>query len=122
MYVRAARPEGKSGWTFRRKLRYLFDSVYSFTDIPILALQVVGAIGLIVSIAFGIVVLAAYVMGRIDQAGYTPIIITILGSTSALLIGLGVVGSYVWRTFENGQARPVAIVAHVEDFGNADLT
>ena len=115
-YVRDARTEGKSGWTFRRKLRYLFDSIYAFTDLPILMLQVVGLVGLLASLIFGTIVVLAYVTGGIDQAGYTPIIITILGSTSAMLIGLGVVGSYVWRAFENGQGRPVTVVARVEEF------
>ena len=115
-YVRSARPDGKSGWTLRKKLRYLFDSVYAFTDLPILLLQTIGLIGLLASIIFGAIVLAAYATGQITESGYTPLIITILASTSALLIGLGVVGSYVWRAYENGQARPVALVARVEEF------
>lgn len=119
-YVRSPRPNGKSGWTFRKKLRYLFDSVYAFTDLPILLLQTIGGIGLLASIIFGVIVLGAYATGRITESGYTPLIITILASTSALLIGLGVVGSYVWRAYENGQARPVALVARVEEFHQSD--
>jgi glycosyltransferase involved in cell wall biosynthesis len=115
-YERAPRLHGRSGWTVSRKLRYLFDSVYAFTDLPILLLQAIGAVGLVGSILFALVVLVAYVMGQIHQAGYTPLIITILASTSALLIGLGVVGSYVWRAYENGQGRPVAVVASLEEF------
>ena len=65
--------------------------------------------------------LIAYAAGQIQQAGYTPLIITILASTSALLAGLGVVGSYVWRAYENGQGRPVAVVASVEEFRPASV-
>ena len=34
-YERAPRPVGQERWSFRRKLRYLLDSVFSFTDLPI---------------------------------------------------------------------------------------
>ena len=46
-YVRQARRHGKSGWTLARKFRYLFDSIYAFTDLPIIALQVVGLAGVV---------------------------------------------------------------------------
>ena len=71
---------------------------------------------LLASFVFGLIVLVAYAAGQIQQAGYTPLIITILASTSALLVALGVVGSYVWRAYENGQGRPVAVVATIEEF------
>ena len=41
-YERQPRLEGRSGWTFGRKLRYAIDSVFSFTDLPIRALMLLG--------------------------------------------------------------------------------
>ncbi len=32
-------------------------------------------------------------------------------------LGIGIVGEYVWRTFENTKRRPVAIVSKEEAFG-----
>jgi len=110
-YRRQPRHSGKSAWSTRRKVRYLLDSVYAFTDLPIVLLQIVGAIGLVVSIGVGIVVFVAWAMGAIKQPGYTPLMIAIVGSTSALLVALGVVGSYVWRTYENSKGRPLELVA-----------
>ncbi len=34
-YDRRAREHGKSAWTFQGKLRYLMDSVFAFSDLPI---------------------------------------------------------------------------------------
>ena len=48
--------------------------------------------------------------------GYTALMLVILASTSANLLGLGVIGSYVWRTYENGKNRPNAIVMKSEIF------
>ena len=117
-YVRQARQHGKSAWTLGKKVRYLFDSIYAFTDVPILLLQAIGLFGVIGSCLLGLIVFMGWLMGRIQQPGYTPIMIVILASTSALLLGLGVVGSYVARAYENSKSRPVSIVASHEYFGN----
>lgn len=115
-YHRVARHSGTSGWTIGRKLRYLFDSLYAFTDLPIILLQAVGAIGFALSLLVGLVVFLAWLIGSVQQPGYTPVMIAIAGSTSALLLGLGVVGSYVWRTYENGKGRPLGLTADHEVF------
>ena len=44
-YERLPRSEGKSAWTFAKKLRYLSDSIFSFTDLPIRFLLFVGILG-----------------------------------------------------------------------------
>jgi glycosyltransferase involved in cell wall biosynthesis len=113
-YKRVPRHSGRSGWTARRKLRYLFDSVYAFTDLPVILLQLVGAIGVALSTLVGLIVFIAWAMGAIQQPGYTPLMIALMASTSAILLGLGVVGSYVWRAYENGKGRPIALTASHE--------
>lgn len=115
-YVRQPRHSGKSGWTFRRKLRYLFDSIYAFTDLPIVLLQVLGLLGTFVSVLVGVIVFVGWATGNIREPGYTPLMIAIAGSSSVLLLGLGVVGSYVWRTYENGKGRPGALVSGHEQY------
>lgn len=119
-YVRQAREHGSSAWTTMNKIRYLFDSVYAFTDLPILLLQFIGLAGVITSVLLGVIIFVVWLMGGITQPGYTPIMIVILGSTSVLLLGLGVVGSYVARGYENSKARPISIVASHEHFGQRD--
>lgn len=105
-YRRLPRKDGKSGWTFRRKLRYMCDSIFAFTDLPLTLLMVIGAFGLLFSAIVGVAVFVAWCMGSITVPGYTPIILTILASMSAQLLGLGVIGAYVWRAYENTKCRP----------------
>jgi glycosyltransferase involved in cell wall biosynthesis len=117
-YVRQAREHGKSGWTLSKKIGYLFDSIYAFTDLPIFLLQAIGFLGVIGSCILGLVVFLGWAAGRIQQPGYTPLMIVILAGTSAILLGLGVVGSYVARAYENSKGRPVSVVASHEFFDN----
>jgi glycosyltransferase involved in cell wall biosynthesis len=115
-YRRQVRHSGESAWTFKGKLRLLFDSVFAFTDVPIVLLQIIGFAGTTFSFLIGLIVFVGWLLGAIKQPGYTPIMIAIAGSTSALLLGLGVVGSYVWRTYENSKNRPLELVATHEYF------
>lgn len=108
-YSRVARTEGKSGWTLRKRIRYLLDSVFSFTDIPISILSTVGFVGSLLTTLVGLIVLVSWLTGSIKEVGYTPLMLVMLFSTFVLLSGLGVVGSYVWRTYENSKHRPVAV-------------
>lgn len=113
-YVRAARETGRSGWTFRRRLRYLFDSVFAFTDLPITVLIFLGCLGSFMSVAAAIAVFVAWATGNVEVAGYTPLMLSLLIISSLLLLALGIVGSYVWRAYENTKRRPVSVIRSVE--------
>lgn len=109
-YQRLARPHGSSGWTFRRKVKYLFDSIFSFTDIPIRLLTAIGLIGTVTFLIVGIALMVARFLQAVPVPGYTAIMVTILFSASLVLLALGIVGNYVWRAYENTKQRPLAIV------------
>jgi glycosyltransferase involved in cell wall biosynthesis len=116
-YDRLPRPEGKSAWSFRRKVRYLLDSIYSFTDVPITLIIALGVVGVVVSTVSALAVLVAWVTDQIDVAGYTPLILAVFFMTSLIIIALGIVGSYVWRTYENSKGRPDSVTMTHERFG-----
>jgi glycosyltransferase involved in cell wall biosynthesis len=115
-YERQEREHGKSGWTLRKKLRYMNDSIFSFTDLPITVLITAGFLGVIGSVCAGIAVFAAWAMGDVQVAGYTPLMLMLFLLCSSILLALGIVGSYVWRTFENSKRRPGAVPMHHQVF------
>ena len=99
-----------------KKLTYLNDSVFSFSDLPIRLLTRAGLLGLGVSVVFSIVVLIWRLAGPTPVPGYaaTVLVVTFFGALN--LFGLGVIGSYVWRSFENTKGRPGYIVQAWEEF------
>src|SRR5215203_1749448 len=109
-YERRPRLEGRTGWTLGRKLRYAIDSIFSFTDLPIRALLLLGAVGTLFAVAAAVVVFVMWTLGRIPVLGYTPImlVVTFFGGLTAL--GLGIVGQYLWLTLQNSRRRPNFIV------------
>ena len=108
-YERLERKYGKSAWTFKKKMYYMSNSVFAFSDLPIRVIRVLGVMGSLISSALGIFLLVASLTGRIQVPGYAPIMLAVLFGNSATFIGLGILGSYLWRTHENSQARPFAI-------------
>jgi len=115
-YERAKRHSGRSGWTLRKKLNYFTDSVYAFTDLPIRLLTLSGLIGLAVSAVVGSLTLAGRLLEWFTVPGYAPTVILLLFFGSLNLFGLGLVGSYAWRAYENTKQRPEAIPMLVDQF------
>ena len=110
LYRRRARAHGKSAWSLGRKVTYLLDSVFSFTDLPVRLLMVFGLLGVLVASLGGAVVFLARMLGGIPVPGYAATMLVILFFGALNSLGLGIVGSYAWRGFENTKRRPLAVV------------
>jgi hypothetical protein len=68
-----------------------------------------------------IVTLTAKIMGLIEVSGYTATILTVLFLFSFVVMSQGILGSYLWRCFENTKGRPQHIIRKNERFdGKAD--
>ena len=115
-YARLPRRHGRSAWTWARKLGYLADSLFSFSDLPIRALTWAGLAGLVLSTLVAIVVLIARISGEIPIPGYAATVLTIVFFASLNSFGLGIIGGYTWRAYENVKRRPSAIVMATQRF------
>lgn len=115
-YRRRERMHGKSAWTFRRKLKYMTDSIFSFSDLPVRLLLGVGTAGIVIAVLFGLLVLGVRLAAGPIVPGYAATIITVLLFGGLNMFGLGIIGTYVWRAFANTQRRPLAIVMRREEF------
>ena len=115
-YVRQARVIGRSAWTLKRKLTYLSDSVFAFSDLPIRLFTLIGGFGVGLSVLLSLLVLLARLTGMVAVPGYAATVLTVLFFGAVNLLGLGVIGAYVWRAYENTKARPLALVMHTQHF------
>lgn len=109
-----------SGWTLRRKLRYLSDSVFAFTDLPVRILWIAGLLGLALGAVVAALALIARILGTVPVPGYTATILIIVFFGSLNMVGLGIIGSYVWRAYDTAKGRPGAIVRGVTEFTQGD--
>ena len=118
-YVRQPRAHGTSAWTLRKKVTYLMDSVFAFTDLPVRVLIRTGAIGAAAAALFGLAVIIGRLAGTITVPGYAMTAILIVFFSALNLLSLGIVGSYAWRAYENTKGRPLSVALKVERFGAA---
>ncbi len=119
-YHRAQREIGKSAWTFAKKWKYMQDSVFSFSDLPISMLIAVGAFGLVFSIVLGTIVLASALFGQLDVPGYAATMMVILFLGMLQILSMGVLGIYLWRIFENTKGRPLHVIMSSQSYGGQD--
>lgn len=111
--VHDPRAQGHSTYNFRKMLRLAINNIISFSDKP---LQLVAQGGLIISlISFivGMFYLAGHLLGVIQVAGYTSLIISIWLTAGINIFVLGLVGIYVGKAFEKIKDRPVYIIDEV---------
>jgi polyisoprenyl-phosphate glycosyltransferase len=109
-YERRARAVGKSAWTFRRRLRYMLDSVFAFSDLPISVLLWLGALGVGVSFVWSLALVLLKAFGLIAVRGYVAIMLAIMFFGSLILLSQGILGCYLWRVAENTKKRPISVV------------
>ena len=109
-YIRLERKIGTSKWTFRKKFRLVTDTLFSFSTLPITLVTAIGACSFGGALIWGIVVLICKLMGMIDVSGWTTLFIFNLLSFGIIMVTLGILGGYLWRTFDASRNRPTYIV------------
>ena len=115
-YQRRERQHGVSAWTFKKKIKYLMDSIFSFSDLPLKLLISFGGIGVLFSVLFSLLVMMLKVTGWVEVPGYAATILTVLFFGALNTAGIGLLGAYVWRAYANTQGRPLSVVMRAESF------
>lgn len=109
-YRRLAREIGTSKWTLKKKIRLVMDTLFSFTTLPITVVLTVGIISCFGALVWTIIVLVSKFAGKIDVSGWTTLFIFNLFSFGVIMMTLGILGEYLWRTFDASRNRPPYII------------
>lgn len=109
-YVRKAREIGKSRWTLGKKIRLVADTLFSFSTLPIKLVEIIGASSFFGAIVWTIVEIIAKLTGRIEVSGWVTLFIFSLLSFGLIMMTLGILGEYLWRTFDAARRRPPYII------------
>lgn len=109
-YTRKAREIGTSKWTLKKKVRLVSDTLFSFSTVPIRLVEGVGVICFLGALIWAVVVLIAKFLNKITITGWTTLFIFNLFSFGVIMISLGILGEYIWRTFDASRNRPPYII------------
>ncbi len=117
-FHRKEREIGKSRWTFAKKFKLVMDSMMSFSYFPIRFMSTVGIICAIIAFIWIIEVIVERLVVGTPIAGWASLMCLVLFSTGLILLMLGILGEYLWRTLDAGRKRPPFIID--ETTGTAD--
>lgn len=112
-YHRPKRLHGKSKWTFGKKFNAFLDVFFGFSNRPLRAVTMGGAILALVAMLYAILVIIGKIAGRVDSIGFPTLVALVTFLSGVQLLTLGVVGEYLWRVLDNVDRRPSAVVDYV---------
>lgn len=112
-YVRRKREIGVSRWTMKKKIKLFIDSFVSFSFAPIRAITIAGLLLGIVAFLYALLIVISKIRGGIDVEGWSAMMVTFLFVSSFQMIGLGILGEYVWRALDASRKRPIYVVDQV---------
>jgi dolichol-phosphate mannosyltransferase len=109
-YDRKPRTEGKSRWTFRKKLKYFVDSFVAFSFAPMRFSSIAGFTVSLLGFLYLIVIIIDRLVNRNRIRGITTLIALVLILGGMQLIILGIIGEYLWRILDEVRNRPTFII------------
>ncbi|WP_084181793.1 glycosyltransferase family 2 protein [Polaromonas glacialis] len=100
---------GTSRWSRIKLLRYAINNITNFSSAPLQIVSIIGFLTLIIGTLFGAISLFQKINGHsID--GFTTVILLLVIIGGAILMGLGIIGHYIARLYDEVKARPAYII------------
>ena len=104
------RNAGKTKWSFRKLFRYALSSITIFTNVPTHIITVTGVLFFIFAVILGIQTIVNFCMGTAAD-GFSTVILLLLIIGSILMLGIGIVGYYMSKIYEEIKQRPRYIIS-----------
>lgn len=114
-YDKQERMNGTSGWTFMGKIKAAIDALVSFSYAPIRCMSLLGILFSTASCMLGLTLVAnritgGMLLGSFQVTGWASIICAVFFLGGLQILMLGVLGEYLWRTFDQVRGRPLYFV------------
>lgn len=103
------RAAGETKWSFWKLFRYALEGIIAFSTVPLTIVSLIGVIVCIIAFLFLLfVVIRAAIFGD-PVAGWPSLICVISFISGIQLLGIGVVGMYLSKTYLETKKRPIYI-------------
>ncbi len=108
-YLNKERAAGETKWSFFKLLLYSFDAIVAFSTAP---LAIASAVGIFTCLGSGLYLLFVFIKALIfgdPVAGWPSLVCIILFLGGIQLLGIGVLGQYLAKTYLEVKERPIYI-------------
>lgn len=116
-YDRKERFAGESKYPLKKMLTFAFDGITSFSVTPIRFVTFLGFLSVILSLFAGAYALIQEFLGH-TQSGWTSLILSIWFVGGLQLLGIGLIGEYIGKIYNEVKRRPKYAV-EIDTFSNS---
>jgi glycosyltransferase involved in cell wall biosynthesis len=109
-YEPAERAVGKSNYNALKLIAFSIDGLTAFTTWPLRVASIAGMVMAFLAFMYGAYVTVDYLLYGNHVSGWTTIIVLLSFFVGLQLIGLGILGEYIARIFEEVKGRPLYVV------------
>jgi glycosyltransferase involved in cell wall biosynthesis len=109
-YDRDARHRGSTSWNYWKLWNFALDGITSFSRVPLQVLSGGGVVVACLALLYGAWMVLRTLLFGIDLPGYASLMTAVLLLGGLQLIGLGILGEYLGRIFEEVKGRPLYLV------------
>ena len=106
-YHRDARIAGTTKWNYWRLWNFAVEGITSFSIVPLKVSTYLGLITALVAFSFAAVVIFKKIVYGDPVPGYPSLAVIVLFLAGVQLIGLGIIGEYLGRMFDETKRRPL---------------
>lgn len=101
---------GESKWSTKSLVNYAIDNIMEFSSLPMQLVTGMGTITFFIALILGLQTLIKYFCGNAAE-GFTTVIILLLFLGSILMLGLGIIGMYISKIYDEVKHRPKYIIS-----------
>lgn len=100
-------------WGWKKLFGLAFDAFFSFSKLPLRLWMFFGALAILFALGFLVYIIYTIVIFGRDVPGYASLLTVIVLMGGVNMVGVGVLGEYLHRTFTETKARPLYIVREI---------
>ena len=119
LYDRAPRHAGESQFSYGRLWKLAIDGITSFSSWPLRIWSYLGATIALFAFLYASFLIVRTIVYGVDVPGYASLMVVVLFVSGVQLIGLGVLGEYLGRVFDEVKNRPLYLVHRTWGIGAA---
>ncbi|GHV44952.1 glycosyl transferase [Synergistales bacterium] len=112
-YTRSPRTVGQSKFNAWRLWKLALEGITSFSTFPLTMWLYVGGVTSMCAFCYGMFIFFRTMIQGIDLPGYASTICLVLFFGGLQLLGIGILGEYIGRTYIESKRRPVYVVRKV---------
>ncbi len=109
-YERPPRLAGRSQWSVGRLFKLAIDGITSFSAWPLRIWSFLGAVIALLAFVYAAFLIVRTLIFGVVVPGYASMMVVLLFVAGVQLMGLGVLGEYLGRVFEEVKQRPLYLV------------